>query len=85
MSELARRSVEAGTATITLDSPANRNALSRQLRRDLLDALHATEEDDSRVVVLAHTGSVFCAGTSRSPSRRPRSRFPRSASASSPQ
>ena len=47
MSELARRSVEAGTATITLDSPANRNALSRQLRRDLLDALHATEEDDS--------------------------------------
>ena len=69
MSEQVHRSVEAGTATITHDSPANRNALSAQLRRELLDALHATEEDDSRVVVLTHTGSVFCAGMDLEESR----------------
>ncbi|MDQ3154058.1 MAG: enoyl-CoA hydratase-related protein [Actinomycetota bacterium] len=69
MSELVHRSVEAGIATITLDSPANRNALSAQLRRELLDALHATAQDDSRVVVLTHTGSVFCAGMDLEESR----------------
>lgn len=62
-------SVDAGIATITLDSPANRNALSAQLRRELLDVLLATEEDDSRVVVLTHTGSVFCAGMDLEESR----------------
>jgi len=69
MRELVHWSVDAGVATITLDSPANRNALSAQLRRELLDALLATEEDDSRVVVLTHTGSVFCAGMDLEESR----------------
>lgn len=63
MTELVHLDVAAGVATITLDSPDNRNALSAQLRRELqahLDA--ALADDDVRVVVLTHTGRVFCAG-----------------------
>lgn len=53
----------AGVATITLDSPRNRNALSRALRRQLRAALERAAGDDAvRVVVLTHTGTVFCAG-----------------------
>jgi len=52
-----------GVATITLDSPANRNALSMQLMTELLAALTAGAEDDAvRVVELRHTGPVFCSG-----------------------
>lgn len=54
--------VRSGIATITLDSPANRNALSAQVRAELSDALERTAADDVRVVVLDHTGPVFCAG-----------------------
>ena len=55
--------VRSGIATITLDSPANRNALSAQLRAQLSDALQYSADDDSvRVVVLDHTGPVFSAG-----------------------
>jgi methylglutaconyl-CoA hydratase len=50
-------------ATITLDSPHNRNALSGQLRRELTAALERASVDESaRVVVLTHTGPAFCAG-----------------------
>lgn len=61
--ELVHYSVSAGIATITLDSPHNRNALSAQLRRELNDHLRAAMADEAvRVVVLDHTGPVFCAG-----------------------
>ncbi|RZS31445.1 methylglutaconyl-CoA hydratase [Herbihabitans rhizosphaerae] len=61
--ELVHYAVDAGVATITLDSPHNRNALSAQLRRELLGHLDAAEADDvARVVVLDHTGPVFCSG-----------------------
>jgi methylglutaconyl-CoA hydratase len=61
--ELVHLSVQSGIATITLDSPANRNALSTPLRAQLVDALERTADDDSvRVVVLGHTGPAFCAG-----------------------
>ncbi|GEM_PF-507132 len=50
-------------AVLTLDSPANRNALSRALVADLSRELATTTEDDSiRVVVLAGAGPAFCAG-----------------------
>jgi methylglutaconyl-CoA hydratase len=51
-----------GIATISLDSPANRNALSQQLLIDLHAALDAAERDNARVVVLAHSPPVFCSG-----------------------
>ncbi|GAA4857480.1 enoyl-CoA hydratase family protein [Pseudonocardia benzenivorans] len=62
-SELVHLDVTAGVATITVDSPGNRNALSAQLRRELLDRLErAIADETARVIVLSHTGSVFCSG-----------------------
>lgn len=61
--ELVRLDVADGVATITLDSPHNRNALSGQLTTELLGALEATEREEAvRVVVLAAAGTVFCSG-----------------------
>jgi methylglutaconyl-CoA hydratase len=51
-----------GIATITLDSPANRNALSQQLLIDLHAALDEAERSAARVIVLTHTAPVFCSG-----------------------
>jgi methylglutaconyl-CoA hydratase len=63
MSELVHLEVAAGRATITLDSPSNRNALSAQLRGELRERLDAALADGAvRVVVLTHTGTVFCSG-----------------------
>lgn len=68
--ELVHLDVSAGIATITLDSPANRNALSAQLRRELLAHLEtAIADDTARVIVLTHTGTVFCAGMDLKESR----------------
>jgi len=61
--ELVRYQVSGGVATITLDSPRNRNALSAPMRAQLTAALQRVSADaDARVVVLTHTGPVFCAG-----------------------
>jgi enoyl-CoA hydratase len=50
-------------ATVTLDSPANRNALSLRLVGELTDRLRqADAAGDVRVVVLTHTGTTFCSG-----------------------
>ena len=62
MEELVHFSKLEGVATITLDSPSNRNALSRALLEQLHAALDMTEQPGVRVVVLAHTPPVFCAG-----------------------
>ncbi len=61
--ELVHRDVADGVATITLDSPRNRNALSARVRRELQGHLDdAVADPVVRVVVLTHTGPVFCAG-----------------------
>ena len=61
--ELVTTATAAGIRTLTLDSPANRNALSTALMRQLLDALGAALTDPAvRVVLLSHTGPVFCSG-----------------------
>jgi methylglutaconyl-CoA hydratase len=61
--ELVRTATDAGVTTLTLDSPANRNALSSALIRELLDGLTAALTDPAvRAVVLSHTGPVFCSG-----------------------
>ena len=50
-------------ATITLDSPHNRNALSRQLVTELFERLEAAEADEAaKVVVIRSSGRVFCSG-----------------------
>jgi enoyl-CoA hydratase len=52
--------------TITLDSPANRNALSRrlvaQLRDELAAAAAAGTDGTAHAVLLTHTGTTFCSG-----------------------
>lgn len=60
--ELVHCTIDSGVATITLDSQANRNALSRQLLTELNEALDRAAEPDIRAVVLTHAGPVFCSG-----------------------
>ena len=60
---LVRVDTDRGVTTLTLDSPHNRNALSTPLMTELLDALATAAADPAvRVVVLSHTGPVFCSG-----------------------
>jgi methylglutaconyl-CoA hydratase len=61
--ELVHLKVVGGVATVTLDSPSNRNALSAQLVGQLDQALQASFADPRvRAVHLTATGTVFCAG-----------------------
>jgi methylglutaconyl-CoA hydratase len=61
--QLIRVEATLGVATITLDSPHNRNALSAALIEQLLEALAAAVADEwVRVIVLSHTGPAFCSG-----------------------
>ncbi len=54
---------EQGVARLTMDAPATRNALSRAMMAHLQAALEAALTDDTvRVIVLDHTGRVFCSG-----------------------
>jgi enoyl-CoA hydratase/methylglutaconyl-CoA hydratase len=63
MPELVHLEVADGVATVTLDSPHNRNALSRQLVSELFDRLDRAEEDDDvKVVLLRSADRVFCSG-----------------------
>jgi methylglutaconyl-CoA hydratase len=76
--ELVHLAVQSGIATVTLDSPANRNALSTQLQGELYDALERSAGDGSvRAVVLDHTGPVFCAGMDLTEPRNAVNNFPR--------
>lgn len=63
MTELVRYEAGDGMATVTLDSPHNRNALSAQLVAELTARLGEAGADRAvRAVVLTHTGRVFCSG-----------------------
>ncbi len=60
---LVQVEIDRGIATLTLDSPHNRNALSERLVGELLAGItQAADDDEVRTVVLTHTGSAFCAG-----------------------
>jgi enoyl-CoA hydratase/carnithine racemase len=55
--------VDSGVATITLNRPDRRNALSLALMRDLIARIaRAGSDADIQVVILAAAGPVFCAG-----------------------
>ena len=49
-------------ATITLNRPEKRNAVSFQLVEDLISALREIEKSDSQVVIITGAGKAFCAG-----------------------
>jgi methylglutaconyl-CoA hydratase len=70
--ELAHLEVAGGVATITLDSPHNRNALSRRLMADLERHVRGAVSDDrARVIVLTGAGTVFCSGADLKEQREP--------------
>ena len=59
-----------GVATVTLDRPESRNALTAELVDGLGDDLaRAFADDDVRVVVLTNSGPAFCAGADLKASR----------------
>ena len=82
--EVVHYDAAGGVATLTLDNPANRNALGAQLLGELEAALdQALGEDSVRVVVLTHTGTVLSSGMDlkaaavSDPARQPVHAFPR--------
>jgi len=63
VSDAATYAVAAGVATITLDQPERRNAMTAPLMNALGDHLQTAIADDAvRVIVLTNTGPAFCAG-----------------------
>jgi len=61
--ELVHYAVADQVATVTLDSPHNRNALSRQLVTELFAGIERAAGDDSvKVVLITAEGRVFCSG-----------------------
>lgn len=61
--EALKLSITDGVATITLDQPASRNALSADMKTALTDAtLAVAGNPEVRAVVLTGAGGVFCAG-----------------------
>ncbi|SDS73079.1 Enoyl-CoA hydratase [Nocardioides scoriae] len=60
---LVRYDVRDAVATLTLDSPHNRNALSAALVTQLFDGLdRAAADEEARVVVVRSADRVFCSG-----------------------
>jgi methylglutaconyl-CoA hydratase len=53
---------DAGIATVTLNRPEKRNAISYELIEDLLRALGEIEASASQVLILTGAGKAFCSG-----------------------
>ena len=53
---------DAGVATITLNRPDKRNAISFELIDDLLRALGEVEKSSAQVLILTGAGKAFCSG-----------------------
>jgi methylglutaconyl-CoA hydratase len=61
--EAVRYAVDGAVATLTLDQPHNRNALTPALMSGLAQGLDAALADEAvGVIVLTNTGPAFCAG-----------------------
>lgn len=72
LAPLVRVEVARGVATVLLDSPGNRNALSRRLLADLAAALdEALAAPGARVLVLTGVGPAFCSGADLKEQREP--------------
>ena len=53
---------DAGVATITLNRPDKRNAISFELIEDLQGALDEIAKSDAYVLILTGAGKAFCSG-----------------------
>jgi len=59
-----RYDVDDGVATITIDRPEKRNAMTYEVLRDFTQAVwRASEDTGARVVIVTGAGGAFCAGT----------------------
>jgi methylglutaconyl-CoA hydratase len=68
--ELVHYRVDDHVASLVLDSPHNRNALSRALVSQLYDGLARAEQDaDVKVVLIRAEGRTFCSGADLSEAR----------------
>ena len=54
--------LESGIATVTLNRPDKRNAISYELIEDLLAALKAVADSSALVLILTGAGKAFCSG-----------------------
>jgi enoyl-CoA hydratase len=64
MGDVIQYAVEGGIATITLNRPEKRNAMTFAMLEAFLDAVRRAGEDgEARVVILTGAGGAFCAGT----------------------
>src|SRR5205814_3467390 len=52
----------AGVATVTLNRPEKRNALSIELLNELFAALDEIERSEAQILILTGAGKAFCAG-----------------------
>jgi len=67
MTELVHLAITDGVASIILNSPHNKNALSQQLTGELLEHLESAGADDAvRVIVIRSALDVFCSGADMS-------------------
>ena len=58
------------SGTIILNRPERRNAMSRELLKELLQAFHDLHQERRvRAVILTGSGSAFCAGIDRKSTR----------------
>ena len=53
---------DAGIATLTLNRPDKRNAISYELIEDLLRALEEIRNSPAQVLILTGAGKAFCSG-----------------------
>ncbi len=54
--------IDAGVATITMNRPEKRNAVSFELVDELMAALDAIEQSSAQVMIVTGAGKAFCAG-----------------------
>jgi enoyl-CoA hydratase len=70
--DLVRHELADGVATLTLNDPPRRNALSRELVGELLAALDDVEQNPAvRAIVVTGAAPAFCSGADRSDLRAP--------------
>src|SRR5438270_1093338 len=60
--ETVQLAYDSGIATVSLNRPDKRNALSFQLLDELMRALDEVEQSGSHVLILTGEGKAFCAG-----------------------
>ncbi|MGH9550794.1 MAG: enoyl-CoA hydratase/isomerase family protein, partial [Terriglobales bacterium] len=54
--------INSSVATVTLNRPDKRNAISHELIEDLLAALHEVAQSSARILILTGAGKAFCSG-----------------------